>query len=43
MERKRQLGFGSHQTAWTWLPKIRKAMLRPDRKPLTGKVEVDET
>jgi transposase-like protein len=43
MELKRQLGFGSYQTAWTWLHKIRKAMLRSDRKPLSDRVEADET
>jgi transposase-like protein len=42
-ELKRQLGFGSYQTAWSWLHKIRKAMLRPDRQPLAGRVEADET
>ena len=29
MELKRQMGFGSYQTAWTWLHKIRKAMVAP--------------
>ena len=43
MELKRQLGFGSYGTAWTWLHKIRKAMVLPDRAPLAGKVEADET
>jgi transposase-like protein len=33
-ELKRQLGLGSYQTAWTWLHKLRKAMVRPDRQPL---------
>src|SRR5689334_8171298 len=42
-ELKRQLGLGSYQTAWTWLHKLRKAMLRPDREPLAGRVEADET
>jgi transposase-like protein len=42
-ELKRQLGLGSYQTAWTWLHKLRKAMLRPDRQPLAGRVEADET
>jgi transposase-like protein len=43
MELKRQMGFGSYQTAWTWLHKIRKAMVRPERAPLTARVEADET
>jgi hypothetical protein len=34
MELKRQMGFGSYQTAWTWLHKIRKAMVRPARPRL---------
>src|SRR5919202_2244919 len=42
-ELKRQLGLGSYQTAWTWLHKLRKAMVRPDRQPLAGRVEIDET
>jgi transposase-like protein len=36
------LGFGSYETAWTWLHKLRRAMVRPDRDRLTGVVEVDE-
>jgi transposase-like protein len=43
MELKRQIGFGSYQTAWTWLHKIRRAMVRPDRAPLSARVEADET
>src|SRR5512132_2810306 len=43
MELQRQMGFGSCQTAWTWLHKIRKAMVRPGREPLTERVEADET
>jgi transposase-like protein len=35
--------LGSYETAWTWLHKIRKAMVRSDRKKLSGIVEVDET
>src|ERR671938_919603 len=42
-ELQRQLGFGSYQTAWAWLHKIRKAMVRPERAPLAGRVEADET
>jgi len=37
------LGLNSYQTAWTWLHKIRKAMVRTERSKLTGTVEVDET
>src|SRR3954451_12586856 len=42
-ELQRQLGFGSYQTAWSWLYKLRKAMVRPDRAPLAGRVEADAT
>lgn len=40
---QRILGFGSYQTAWAWLHKMRRAMVRPDREKLHGIVEVDET
>jgi transposase-like protein len=40
---QRVLGLGSYQTAWLWLHKLRRAMLRPGRDRLTGRVEVDET
>src|SRR6188472_3255990 len=43
MELQRQMGFGSYQTAWSWLHKIRKAMVRPEREPLALRVEADET
>jgi transposase-like protein len=37
------LGLGSYMTAWTWLHKLRRAMVRPGRDRLRGAVEVDET
>lgn len=40
---QRVLGFGSYQTAWAWLHKLRRAMVRPERDLLDGLVEVDET
>lgn len=40
---QRVLGFGSYQTAWAWLHKLRRAMVLPGRELLTGVVEVDET
>ena len=40
---QRVLGLGSYQTAWAWLHKLRRAMVRPDRERLSGTVEVDET
>ena len=36
-------GFGSYQTAWGWLRKLRSVMIRRGREHLTGRVEVDET
>jgi hypothetical protein len=38
-----QLGLGSYRTAWLLLRKLRRAMVDPDREPLAGLVEVDET
>ena len=40
---QRVLGLGSYKTAWTWLHKLRRAMVRPGRDRLRGRVEVDET
>jgi transposase-like protein len=40
---QRVLGLGSYQTAWCWLHKLRRAMVRPGRDRLSGTVEVDET
>jgi transposase-like protein len=40
---QRVLGLGSYETAWTWLHKLRRAMIRPDRDRLSGWIEVDET
>jgi transposase-like protein len=40
---QRIVGLGSYRTAWNWLHKLRRAMVRPDREALTGEVEVDET
>ena len=37
------MGFGSYETAWSWLQKLRRAMVRPDRDKLSGEIEVDET
>jgi transposase-like protein len=37
------MGFGSYETAWAWLHKLRRAMVRPERDKLNGEVEVDET
>lgn len=40
---QRVLDLGSYQTAWAWLHKLRRAMVRPGRDRLQGRVEVDET
>lgn len=40
---QRALGLGSYRTAWACLHKLRRAMVRPGREPLTEEVEVDET
>jgi len=39
---QRVLGLGSYETAWSWLHKLRRAMVRPGRDHLKGNVEVDE-
>jgi len=39
---QRTLGMGSYRTAWNWLHKLRRAMIRPGRDRLHGVVEVDE-
>lgn len=39
---QRVLGLKSYQTAWAWLHKFRRAMVRPGRDRLNGIVEVDE-
>jgi transposase-like protein len=40
---QRVLGLKQYQTAWTWLHKLRSAMVRPGRDWLSGRVEVDES
>ena len=40
---RRSLGLRSYKTAWTWLHKLRRAMVLPGRVALSGQVEVDET
>lgn len=40
---KRVLGLNSYQTAWSWLHKMRRAMVIPGWSLLSGRVEVDET
>lgn len=40
---QRVLGLGSYETAWVWLHKIRRAMVRPNREKLNGYAQTDET
>jgi transposase-like protein len=40
---QRMLGMGNYVTPWLSLQKLRRAMIRVGRDPLTGNVEVDET
>ena len=40
---QRALDIGCYKTAWSWLHKLRRAMVRPGRDRLAGSVEVDET
>lgn len=40
---QRVLSLGSYRTAWQWLHKLRRAMVRPQRDRLSGVIEVDET
>jgi len=40
---QRTLGLGSYETAWTWLHKLRRTMIRPGRDRLSGAIEIDET
>lgn len=41
-ELQRIMGFGSYNTAWTWLHKLRAALVRTDREALGHHVEIDE-
>jgi transposase-like protein len=40
---QRALALGSYETAWAWLHKFRRAMVRAGRDRLSGEVEVDES
>jgi len=39
---QRIMGFGSYETAWTWLHKLRSAMVRSDSEPMGPFVQADE-
>jgi len=40
---QRIMGLGSYKTAWSWLHKLRRAMVTPGRDNLSGIIEMDET
>jgi hypothetical protein len=42
MELIRIMGFSSYKMAWTWLHKLRAALVRPEREPLGPLVQMDE-
>jgi hypothetical protein len=39
---QRIMGFGSYKTAWSWLHKLRAAMVRSDSEPFGPFVQIDE-
>ena len=41
LQLQRQLGISRYETAWTILHKLRRAMVAPEREPLTAEIEVD--
>jgi hypothetical protein len=42
MDLMRIMGFGPYKTAWSWLHKLRAALVRPEREPLGPFVQMDE-
>lgn len=40
---QKAIGLGSYHTAWEWLHKLRRAMVRPGRDKLDGVIEANET
>jgi len=42
LQLQRQLGSARYETAWLILHKLRRAMVAPEREPLSDEVEVDE-
>ena len=42
LQLQRQLGLKRYETAWMMLHKLRRAMVAPERAPLTGLIEVDD-
>lgn len=43
LQLQKQLGLNRYETAWAMLHKLRRAMVAPNREPLRGVIEVDET
>ena len=43
LQLQHQLGLGSYRTTWMLGAKLRRAIVNPERKPLSGLVEADET
>ena len=43
LQLQQQLGLGSYKSAWLLCAKLRHAMVDPNRSPLCGLVEIDET
>jgi len=43
LQLQKQLGLGSYKSAWLMCAKLRRAMVDPDRRPLAGLLEIDET
>ena len=43
LQLQRQLGLKRYETAWMMLHKLRRAMVAPERSPINGPVEVDES
>jgi len=43
LQLQKQLGIRSYKTAWLLAAKLRRAMVNPERYPLQGLVEIDET
>jgi transposase-like protein len=42
LQLQRQLGLKRYETAWMMLHKLRRAMVAPERSPLSGLIEVDD-
>ncbi len=43
LQLQKQLAIGSYKSAWLLCAKLRRAMVAPERNPLAGLIEIDET